>query len=209
MASTPYRWQPSQSRAEPKLSSHARYQAASARSTRSAAASAKALANLFALSWVSSTATSPASIQGRPARHVISTKRTVVLNATSSSARVSRCGRMASAASPSTLGRRMRSAGDQRGHEVIVPGGGLALALEAGLQCRVGAREVEGDLTEQGQVPGGSALAHPTGIFIEPDVEHPVKAVLDRPMAADGGGKLCRWQLAAGEIVTDLGGDLA
>ena len=45
-------------------------------------------------------------------------------------------------------GRRMRSAGDQRGHEVVVPGGGFALAFEAGLQCRVGARGVEGDLAE-------------------------------------------------------------
>src|SRR3954454_13848774 len=39
-------------------------------------------------------------------------------------------------------GRRMRSAGDQSGHEVVVPGGGLALALEAGFQRGVGAREV-------------------------------------------------------------------
>ena len=89
-------------------------------------------------------------------------------------------------------GRRMRSAGDQRGHEVVVPGGGFALALEAGLQCRVGAREVERDLAEQRQVPGGGALTHPAGIFVETDVEHPVKSVLDRPMAADGGGELCR-----------------
>src|SRR6478672_6537482 len=94
-------------------------------------------------------------------------------------------------------GRRMRSAGDQRGHEVIVPGGGLALALEAGLQCRVGAREVERNLAEQGQVPGGGALAHPASTallssFIETDIEYPVKPVLDRPVAADGGGELCR-----------------
>src|SRR3954451_5221338 len=32
----------------------------------------------------------------------------------------------------------MRSACDQGGHEVIVPGGGLALALEAGFQRGVG-----------------------------------------------------------------------
>src|SRR6478736_4153119 len=86
-------------------------------------------------------------------------------------------------------GRSMRSAGDQRGHEVVVPGGGLALALEASLQCRVGAREVERDLAEQGQVPGGGALAHPARVFIETDVEHPVKSVLDRPMASYGGGE--------------------
>src|SRR6478609_1786235 len=74
-----------------------------------------------------------------------------------------------------TQGRRMRSAGDQRGHEVIVPGGGFALALEARLQCRVGAREVERDLAEQGQVPGCGTLAHPAGIFVEADIEYPVK----------------------------------
>lgn len=46
-----------------------------------------------------------------------------------------------------TQGRRMRSAGDHGGHEVVVPGGGFALALEARLQCRIGAREVECNLT--------------------------------------------------------------
>src|SRR4051794_21456986 len=103
----------------------------------------------------------------------------------------------------------MRSAGDQRSHEGVVPGGGFALALEAGFQRGVGAREVERDLAEQGQVPGGGTLAYSTGIFVETDVEHPVETVLDCPMASDGGGELCRWQLAAGEIVADLGGDLA
>src|SRR4051812_8027970 len=49
----------------------------------------------------------------------------------------------------------LRSAGDQRGHEVVVPGGGCALALEAGLQGGVGAREVERDLAEQGLPPVG------------------------------------------------------
>src|SRR3954452_12522345 len=43
-------------------------------------------------------------------------------------------------------GKRMRSACDQGGHEIVVPSGGLALALEAGFQRGVGAREVEGDL---------------------------------------------------------------
>src|SRR6476659_233732 len=82
---------------------------------------------------------------------------------------------------PSYEGRRMRSAGDQGGHEVVVPGGGFALALEARLQCRVGAREVERDLAEQGQVPGCGTLAHPAGIFAEADIEYPVKSILDRP----------------------------
>src|SRR3954467_3474172 len=91
-----------------------------------------------------------------------------------------------------TQGRRMRSAGDQGGHEVVVPGGGFALALEAGFQRGVGTREVERNLAEQGQVPDRVALAYSTGIFAEPDVEHPVETVLDRPMASDGGGELCR-----------------
>src|SRR4051812_18209093 len=88
-------------------------------------------------------------------------------------------------------GRRMRSAGDQRGHEGVVPGGGFALALEAGFQRGVGAREVERDLAEQGQVPGGGALAYSACIFVETDVEYPVDPVLDRPMASDGGRELC------------------
>src|SRR3954451_3027640 len=103
----------------------------------------------------------------------------------------------------------MRSACDQGGHEAVVPGGGLALALKAGFQRDVGAREIESDLAEQGQVPGRGTLTYATGIFVETDVEHPMQPVLDRPMASDGGGELCRWQLAAGEIVADLGGDLA
>src|SRR3954449_10344250 len=89
-------------------------------------------------------------------------------------------------------GRRMRSADDQRGHEVVVPGGGFALALEVCLQCGVGASKVERDFAEQGQVPGCVALAHPARVFVEPDVEHPMQPVLDRPMASDGGGELCR-----------------
>src|SRR3954468_19909407 len=103
----------------------------------------------------------------------------------------------------------MRSACNQGGHDGVVPGGRLALALEAGLQRGVGAREIERDLAEQGQVPGCGALAHPARVFVETDVEYPVEPVLDCPMASDGGSKLCRWQLAAGEIVADLGGDLA
>src|SRR3954471_1411650 len=90
-------------------------------------------------------------------------------------------------------GRRMRSADDQRGHEVVVPGGGFALALEACLQCGVGASKVERDFAEQGQVPGCVALAYSARVFVEPDVEHPMQPVLDRPMASDVGGELCRW----------------
>src|SRR5688572_17209151 len=103
----------------------------------------------------------------------------------------------------------MRSAGDQGGHDVVVPCGGFALALEARLQGGVGASNVERDLAEQGQVPGCGALAHSAGIFVEPDVEYPMQPVLDRPVTSDGGGELCRRQLAAGEIVADLGRDLA
>src|SRR5262249_17011778 len=58
----------------------------------------------------------------------------------------------------------MRSTCDQGGHEVVVPGGGLALTLEAGLQRGVGTGEVERDLAEQGQVPGGGMLAYAAGI---------------------------------------------
>src|SRR3954453_22604406 len=92
----------------------------------------------------------------------------------------------------SLQGRRMRSAGDQRGHEVVVPGGGFALALEAGFQRGVGTREVERNLAEQGQVPDRVALAYAARVFVEPDVEYPMQPVLDRPMASDGGGELCR-----------------
>ena len=89
-------------------------------------------------------------------------------------------------------GRRMRSACDQGGHEIVVPSGGFVLALEARLQCGVGASKVERDFAEQGQVPGCVALAYSARVFVEPDVEYPMQPVLDRPMASDGGGELCR-----------------
>src|SRR5215213_12040352 len=79
-------------------------------------------------------------------------------------------------------GRRMRSAGDQGGHEGIVPAGVFAFALQAGLQRAVGPGKVQRNPAQQGQVPGRVPLPHPAGVLAEGDVENPMKPVLDPPV---------------------------
>src|SRR6187455_3417555 len=52
-------------------------------------------------------------------------------------------------------------------------------------------------------------MAHPAVIFPEADIENPMQAVLDAPVAADGLGQDGRIVVAAGEEVADLGLGLA
>src|ERR671929_615506 len=84
-------------------------------------------------------------------------------------------------------GERTRSAGDQRGHERVIPAGVLALALQARLQRAVRPGQVQRDLAQERQVPGRVALAHPARVLAEDDVEHPVQPVPHPPMAPYGG----------------------
>ena len=49
-----------------------------------------------------------------------------------------------------------------------------------------GADEVEGEMPDGGHVSGAVALAQAGEVFGEGDVEHPVEAVLDCPVFADG-----------------------
>src|SRR5215210_3399054 len=52
-------------------------------------------------------------------------------------------------------------------------------------------------------------MAHPAVIFPKGDVENPMQAVLDAPVAADGLGQDSRIVAAAGEKIADLGLGLA
>jgi hypothetical protein len=52
-------------------------------------------------------------------------------------------------------------------------------------------------------------MAHPAVILTEGDVENPMQAVLDAPVAADGLGQDGRIVVAAGEEVADLSSTLA
>src|SRR4051812_30087840 len=82
-------------------------------------------------------------------------------------------------------GSRMSLVGDDLEHVVVVPGGFLAPAAEAGLAAVVSGDEIESDLAQEGEVAGGGAVAHPAVILMEGDVENPVQGVLDAPVPAD------------------------
>src|SRR3954464_1556906 len=111
--------------------------------------------------------------------------------------------------SPGPQGSRMSLVGDDLEHVVVVPGGFLAPAAEAGLAAVVSGGEIESDLAQEGEVAGGGAVAHPAVILMEGDVENPVQGVLDAPVPADrpdqDGGIIA----AAGEEVAGLGLDFA
>src|SRR3954462_9490125 len=79
-------------------------------------------------------------------------------------------------------GSRMSLVGDDLEHVVVVPGGFLAPAAEAGLAAVVSGDEIESDLAQESEVAGGGAVAHPAVILMEGDVENPVQGVLDAPV---------------------------
>src|SRR4051794_26846705 len=110
-------------------------------------------------------------------------------------------------------GSRMSLVGDDLEHVVVVPGGFLAPAAEAGLAAVVSGDEIESDLAQEGEVAGGGAVAHPAVILMEGDVENPVQGVLDAPVPADrpdqDGGIIAAAGAAAGEEVAGLGLDFA
>src|SRR5258707_988453 len=55
--------------------------------------------------------------------------------------------------------------------------------------------EVNGDLSQQGKIADGGAVANPTVILSEGDVEHPVQAVFDGPVLANA-----FWQPIASKV---------
>ena len=81
---------------------------------------------------------------------------------------------------------------------------GVAVAGVAHVSDLVGAQDVGGEAADAGQ--DAWVYAHPAGIFGHGAVSGVVEAVLDAPMAADGGGGELRCRLDVGDIVGGLAG---
>ena len=76
----------------------------------------------------------------------------------------------------------------QSGGEMIgIVGSGLEFSGEADGAGFVGAKEIQGEASQEREVLGGVTQADQAGIFAKGHVEAPVQAVLDAPVAADGG----------------------
>jgi hypothetical protein len=93
--------------------------------------------------------------------------------------------------------------------EVIrVPSGELAAELGGSAVVR-GADEVEGEVADDGHVPGSVSLSEAGLVVAEDDVEHPMGAVLDPPMPADGLGGGGGGEAGGGDVVAGFGVGLA
>jgi hypothetical protein len=58
--------------------------------------------------------------------------------------------------------------------------------------------QVDGDLSQQGEIAAGGAVANPAVILSEGNVENPVQAVFDAPVLANGLGQHLRRVSATG-----------
>src|SRR3954453_2388032 len=86
---------------------------------------------------------------------------------------------------PGKQGSRMSAADDELEHVIVVPGGLLAPAAQAGPAAAILGDEVEGDLAQQGEVARGGAVPHPAVVPAEGDVQDPVQRVLHAPVPPD------------------------
>ncbi len=75
------------------------------------------------------------------------------------------------------------------GEVVGVPGSELSLGLEGSFVWH-GADEVEGEVADARHVLGAVTGSEAGLVFVEEDVEDPVQAVLDGPVAAGGLGEV-------------------
>src|SRR3954447_23479982 len=105
-------------------------------------------------------------------------------------------------------GSRMSAGDDELEHVVVVPGGLLAPAAQAGPAAAVLGDQVEGDLAQQGEVAGGGAVPHPAVVLAEGDVQDPVQPVLHAPVPPDRPRQDGGIVAAAGQEVAELGLDL-
>jgi len=60
--------------------------------------------------------------------------------------------------------------------------------------------QIENDLLEEGKILWGVVFTYGAGILAEADAEHPVKPILDGPMASHGKGKSFGGQLARADV---------
>src|SRR3546814_12534778 len=76
-----------------------------------------------------------------------------------------------------------------------------AFALSAYGEFRAGgSEEVEGQVPEDGEVFRSVVGAVAGGVLVEGHVEHPMAAVLDGPVGADGAGEAFRGEAGGGKI---------
>jgi hypothetical protein len=98
--------------------------------------------------------------------------------------------------------------------ELVGPTGSFSFASDGDVFSG-GLEDVEGELAQDGEVCGTMILAVAGAIFVEGCVEHPVEAVLDGPVGADGrgeglGGKGRRGEIeASGRTGRAIAGDLS
>src|SRR3546814_8516877 len=83
-----------------------------------------------------------------------------------------------------------------------MPGGECAAQFE-GFPVFGCADEVDGEMPDDGHVPGAVPLAEAGLVFLEDGVEDPVEAVFDAPVSAHGacgvfGGEACGGDVVAG-----------
>ena len=79
----------------------------------------------------------------------------------------------------------------EEGFEVsVIPAGPQSFTLDAPGGGRVLLEEAEGEVTQHGEVLRGMRAANPTGIFAKGDIQHPMQAILNAPVAAHGLPKL-------------------
>ena len=70
----------------------------------------------------------------------------------------------------------------------------------------MGSQDVEGEFSQQSEVLWGIVFSATAGVFVEDDVEHPVKLVFDAPMGsndlqeAGGGEELGEDEVARGVV---------
>lgn len=69
---------------------------------------------------------------------------------------------------------------------------------------RVQTNQVEHDFLQEGEFLRGVVVAYGAGIRAKADVEHPVKSVLDAPIASYGCGELFRSQATRAEVIGPL-----
>ena len=75
---------------------------------------------------------------------------------------------------------------------IVVPTSFQAFGLDASFECCFLSEQIQGDMTEDGKVLSGLALAHATIVFAEDDIQDPVHLVFDSPVGTYGFEQLLR-----------------
>ena len=87
----------------------------------------------------------------------------------------------------------------------VVEGGFETSVLEANASIGVATQEMEGDVADDGEVLGSMIGVDARAVLVEGQVEHPVEAVLDAPMAANDPLEQGGISRQAGDVVAYVG----